>query len=415
MSSDSATAIIISDPPNINSPLYFTGASEFDKAMNLWAQQIKGQIFVQSNVGNSEFAKSINSDFKLIEQSISGFASIPVDGLSSYTLTANNGTEDEARCAVYQFTGALTADCTVDLPAVPKIAWATNASSANYKIILRNENSAGRTSELPHYQYYPQMYTLVVSDGVNIDQPVIYSDQGFVSRNVTGGYGFFDSTFTYRSTVFVDASYNTILSNVGSTGTRFYITNRAKTIYYSLDDNGITTLAGSDQAPINNKVGGIRILANGAIDQYTTSTVNGVHNMGVPTGGSSFCGFFYNGANPVGSITTNGTTTSFNTTSDYRLKETFGPYPSSDDFDKIKVYDGRWLNLFGGDTVHSLQPLILAHELAEVFPFAVSGEKDAVTDEGTIKPQQVDFLSLIPALISEIQSLRSRLARLEAK
>jgi len=61
------------------------------------------------------------------------------------------------------------------------------------------------------------------------------------------------------------------------------------------------------------------------------------------------------------------------------------------------------------------RPMLIAHEAQAVTPYAVTGEKDAVNDDGTPKYQQMDVSSLVPLLIAEIQSLRARVAQLEAK
>jgi hypothetical protein len=45
----------------------------------------------------------------------------------------------------------------------------------------------------------------------------------------------------------------------------------------------------------------------------------------------------------------------------------------------------------------------------------VTGEKDAVNEDGTPKYQQMDVSALVPLLLAEIQSLRARVAQLESK
>ena len=57
----------------------------------------------------------------------------------------------------------------------------------------------------------------------------------------------------------------------------------------------------------------------------------------------------------------------------------------------------------------------IAHELAEVVPYAVFGEKDAVDDEGEPVYQKIDVTKLIPHLVGAIQELTRRLAVLEAR
>ena len=64
----------------------------------------------------------------------------------------------------------------------------------------------------------------------------------------------------------------------------------------------------------------------------------------------------------------------------------------------------------------------IAHELQAVVPLAVSGEKDAVGENGTIRPQGVDYSKIVVHLVAAIQelsakndALEARLAALEAK
>jgi hypothetical protein len=51
----------------------------------------------------------------------------------------------------------------------------------------------------------------------------------------------------------------------------------------------------------------------------------------------------------------------------------------------------------------------IAHELAEVCPSAVTGEKDAVDENGKIKPQGIDVSFLVATLTSAIQELKAEL------
>jgi hypothetical protein len=98
----------------------------------------------------------------------------------------------------------------------------------------------------------------------------------------------------------------------------------------------------------------------------------------------------------------------YNTTSDYRAKDILGPVTDTGAaIDALKVYNGK----MKGATVE--RPMLIAHEAQAVTPYAVTGEKDAVNDDGTPKYQQMDVSSLVPLLIAEIQSLRARVAHLE--
>jgi hypothetical protein len=98
----------------------------------------------------------------------------------------------------------------------------------------------------------------------------------------------------------------------------------------------------------------------------------------------------------------------YNTTSDYRAKDIIGPVTDTGaTIDALKVYNGK----MKGATI--ARPMLVAHEAQEVVPYAVTGQKDAVNEDGTDKYQQMDHQSFIPLLIAEIQSLRARVAQLE--
>lgn len=118
---------------------------------------------------------------------------------------------------------------------------------------------------------------------------------------------------------------------------------------------------------------------------------------------------FFNPNGNVGNISTSGTTTTYGTTSDYRLKQDFQDFKGQELLNKVKVYDYAWK----ADETRSYG--VIAHELQEVLPYAVIGEKDAVDEEGNIAPQNVDYSKLVPILIKTIQEQNERILALEAK
>jgi hypothetical protein len=112
---------------------------------------------------------------------------------------------------------------------------------------------------------------------------------------------------------------------------------------------------------------------------------------------------FYNTNGLVGTIGTNGSTTSYNTSSDYRLKEDLQDFAGLDMVSKIPVYDFKW------KTDESRSYGVMAHELQEVLPDAVTGEKDAEEMQG------VDYSKIVPLLIKSIQELKAEIDILKAK
>jgi hypothetical protein len=113
----------------------------------------------------------------IIEQAITGYASISVAGLTTYTLTAFNGISDQARNAVLEFTGALSANCTIITPAVPKNYFIKNSTTGGFSIII--STGTGSTVTIPSGQVFN-----VYSDGTNYYLSTNYNS---TSVAITGG------------------------------------------------------------------------------------------------------------------------------------------------------------------------------------------------------------------------------------
>ena len=111
----------------------------------------------------------------------------------------------------------------------------------------------------------------------------------------------------------------------------------------------------------------------------------------------------------VGSISFNSTNTAFNTSSDYRLKEDFKDYSGLELVSKIKTYDFKWKST--GERMYG----VVAHELAEIIPYAVMGSKNAIFEDGKINPQGADYSKIVPILVKAIQELTQKVNALENK
>ena len=159
---------------------------------------------------------------------------------------------------------------------------------------------------------------------------------------------------------------------------------------------------------------------------------------------------FSNGNGIVGSIYTSGSSTVFNTSSDYRLKENVVDLENATD--RVKQLKPKRFNFIADDSV--TVDGFLAHEVSSVVPEAISGEKDetevltntvfnangTVKEEGVLedtwlkgkengtyesnttweatktvpKYQGIDQSKLVPLLVKTIQELEARIAALEA-
>ena len=111
---------------------------------------------------------------------------------------------------------------------------------------------------------------------------------------------------------------------------------------------------------------------------------------------------FYSGTTKVGSISVTGSTTAYNTSSDYRLKQDYKDYNGLYLINAIKTYD------FEFKANNSRMYGVLAHELSEVIPYAVTGEKDAK------EMQSVDYSKIVPVLVKAVQELSAQIEELKA-
>jgi hypothetical protein len=169
-------------------------------------------------------------------------------------------------------------------------------------------------------------------------------------------------------------------------------------------DTGGNWLVGTTTLGAVGTVNGVRARPDGRA--IISSAADGVLEVGY--NGANATGTvvsFYKGGALGGSITTDGSTTAYNTASDYRLKNIDGPLQNSGAYiDALNPVQGNW-KADGSRFIG-----LLAHEVQEVSETPIAtGEKDGE------EMQAMDYSApeLITNLIAEIQSLRARVAQLE--
>ena len=165
-----------------------------------------------------------------------------------------------------------------------------------------------------------------------------------------------------------------------------------------------TTGIGSDGLEIQDTGGGARV--------FITQPGNGVEALSINMrhgAGTQYAQYFYYGGTLVGNINVTSTATAYVTSSDYRLKKNVQDLsnaigrlqqlkPSRFNFlvEPSKTFDG-----------------FLAHEVQSVVPEAISGEKDAVDDEGNPIYQGIDQSKLVPLLTAALQEAIAKIETLE--
>jgi len=168
-----------------------------------------------------------------------------------------------------------------------------------------------------------------------------------------------------------------------------------------IDSSGNLLVGTTDNSPVgNNDADGIALLANGS-GQFSRDGGTALL-LNRKTSDGELLRFNKDGT-PVGSISVTGSATSYNTSSDERLKENI-----TDSADAGSKVDAIQIRQFDWKADGSHQDYgVIAQELINVAPEAVHQPEDSEEMMG------VDYSKLVPMLIKEIQSLRSRVAELE--
>jgi hypothetical protein len=142
---------------------------------------------------------------------------------------------------------------------------------------------------------------------------------------------------------------------------------------------------------------GIRMLRSGAAASIRSST---------SSTGTNAHAIYYNPNGQAGSISTSGTATSFNTSSDERLKENFRAFDPGAIIDATNTYLYDWKS---GGTGYGVK----AQEAHGVFQDAITPGSGEPGDDDFV-PWSVDYSKYVPILLAEVKALRSRVSELEA-
>ena len=267
----------------------------------------------------------------------------------------------------------------------------------------------------------------------------IWSEYGTASivigAGLKGSTSSSDFIFPYTGTYMYSAIE---LDNFSSDGIKFYTGGSAsrtagasatKNERMRVDSNGGLRIGATTNYVSTNEKLTIQGGSSSAFDALI------VMRSGFATGANTVNGVYFQNSTGglAGYIAWNGSTTAYNTTSDYRLKENVTDMTGATE--RLKQLNPVRFN-FIADADTTVDGF-LAHEVQDVVPEAITGTKDAMRDEeyevtpavldddgNEITPavmgtrsvpdyQGIDQSKLVPLLVATIQELEARIAALE--
>ena len=146
-------------------------------------------------------------------------------------------------------------------------------------------------------------------------------------------------------------------------------------------------------------------VTKGSGDTFIINNTSGVANTTV-----NFIEFQNNGTNAGEIRWSSNSAVYYSTSSDYRLKENIQPIENAS---SILMSLKPCLYEWKSDGVKDCG--FIAHEVEEVYPYAVGGEKDAVNEDGSIDPQGMDYGKMTPILTAALQEALVKIDSLEAR
>jgi hypothetical protein len=258
----------------------------------------------------------------------------------------------------------------------------------------------------------------------NSTAAAMYQNAGATHAWFSAGSGTAGNAITFTQAMTLDASGNLM---VGATSTDERLRVQSSASYQiSFKNNSASGLGAIGLDGDNNflfygnNTERMRIDSSGNLLVGATSAVGlgltlfpaatMVFNNNAAASGHLFHSFRRSGVE-IGYIDQNGTTAvRYITSSDYRLKDNVAPMTGAlDKVALLKPVTYKW-KIDGSDGQG-----FIAHELAEVCPEAVSGEKDAVDENGSIKPQGIDTSFLVATLTAAIQEQQAIITDLKAR
>jgi hypothetical protein len=250
---------------------------------------------------------------------------------------------------------------------------------------------------------------LTISDS---GDPIFYSaTNALVQAQASSGYAGFQAAASAGNPsyfFFKTGAAETGRIQVAPGGDIIFANGSGATERARISSTGNFLVACTVSSPVTSRVNGWNIGGNG----FSDIRQGGAINLGVSTSsGSHFQFYTDNGSAAVaaGSISSSGSTTTYNTSSDRRLKTDIITLPGAlDRVMSLPARAFRWRSEAFGPRVDGF----IADEVMKVAPQAVIGAPGAEDDDGKPIYQQIDHSKMVPVLWAAVQELTARVTHM---
>lgn len=281
----------------------------------------------------------------------------------------------------------------------------TSASVVTQGVLINTPNDTSDTSFLLNVQSASTSRFVVKGNGnVGIGTTAPMTFGGFTNLTIASSTTsnqaalfLVNSNTSIRGSFYTNGSSNV---RIGTATSHDFLFDTADTERMRITSGGNVFVGSTTLPGAGNAATGASLGSSGFITAQRAAATTGF--FGRSTNNGELIAFFRD-TTQVGNISVTTSLTSYNVTSDYRLKQDFKSVDGLDLVNKINVYNYEW------KSDNTRMDGVLAHELAEILPYAVTGVKDGE------QMQAVDYSKIVPVMVQAIKELKAELDTLKNK